>query len=99
MLEKVMPAQEQRTVLYIEDEPAVQRLVRFWLEDAGYRVLTAEDGRAGLAAMRLDRPDLVVTDALMPEIMGDDVVLAMKTDLTNSRRIVVRNVKNPSRVR
>ena len=69
-----------RKVLYIEDEPAVQRLVRFWLEDAGYEVVLAADGKQGLKAVRDESPDLVVTDALMPEIMGDDLVVAMKTD-------------------
>ena len=50
--------------MYIEDEPAVQRLVQFWLEDAGLRVLLAGDGLEGLELVRAERPDLVVTDAV-----------------------------------
>jgi two-component system alkaline phosphatase synthesis response regulator PhoP len=69
-----------RKVVYVEDEPAVQRLVRFWLEDAGFDVVLADDGREGLAVIRSELPDLVVTDALMPEMMGDDLVVALKTD-------------------
>lgn len=67
-------------VIYVEDEPAVQRLVAFWLEDAGYEVLLAGDGRAGLELIRTERPDLVITDALMPEMTGDELVEAMTGD-------------------
>src|SRR5215210_3869024 len=67
-------------VIYVEDEPAVQRLVRFWLEDAGYEVRVEDDGKAGLAAIKADPPDLIVTDALMPEMTGDDMVVAIKSD-------------------
>jgi len=69
-----------RTVVYVEDEPAVQRLVAFWLEDAGFRVLLAGDGAAGLALIRAERPDLVITDALMPVMTGDELVEALHHD-------------------
>jgi CheY-like chemotaxis protein len=73
-------AGKKRTVVYIEDEPAVQRLVGFWLEDAGYRVLIAGDGSAGLELVRAERPDLVVTDALMPVMTGDELVEVLQAD-------------------
>lgn len=64
----------------MEDEPAVRRLVAFWLEDAGYEVLLAEDGADGLAQVRAHRPDLVVTDALMPNLTGDELVEQLQAD-------------------
>jgi CheY-like chemotaxis protein len=67
-------------VVFVEDEAAVQRLVSFWLEDAGYEVLLAGDGREGLELIRRERPDLVITDALMPEMTGDELVEVMTTD-------------------
>lgn len=70
----------KRTVVYIEDEPAVQRLVAFWLETAGFRVLLASDGSAGLELVRAERPDLVVTDALMPVMTGDELIEALQQD-------------------
>lgn len=69
-----------RTVVYVEDEPAVQRLVEFWLLDAGYSVHLAGDGAAGLELARTVRPDLVVTDALMPVMSGDELVEALRGD-------------------
>lgn len=69
-----------KTVIYVEDEPAVQRLVAFWLEDAGFEVLLAGDGAAGLELIRATRPDLVVTDALMPVLTGDELVERLQED-------------------
>jgi CheY-like chemotaxis protein len=66
--------------VYVEDEPAVQRLVEFWLHDAGFRVLVAGDGASGLALIQSERPDLVVTDALMPVMTGDELVEALQDD-------------------
>jgi CheY-like chemotaxis protein len=70
----------RRTVVYVEDEPAVQRLVEFWLLDAGYVVHLASDGASGLDLIRTVRPDLVVTDALMPVLSGDELVEALRAD-------------------
>jgi CheY-like chemotaxis protein len=69
-----------RTVVYVEDEPAVRRLVQFWLLDAGYSVHLAADGAEGLELIRSTKPDLVVTDALMPRLSGDELVEAMRAD-------------------
>ena len=69
-----------RTIVYVEDEPAVRRLVEYWLQDAGYTVHLAEDGADGLARVRAVRPDLVVTDALMPVMSGDELVEALRGD-------------------
>lgn len=68
------------TVLYVEDEAALRGLVEFWLEDAGYRVLLAADGAEGLAVIRAERPDLVITDAMMPNLSGDELVETMRAD-------------------
>ena len=69
-----------RTVVYVEDEPAVQRLVEYWLTDAGYVVHLAGDGAAGLELIRRVGPDLVVTDALMPVMSGDELVEELRSD-------------------
>ena len=70
----------RRTVVYVEDEAAVQRLVEYWLTDAGYSVHLAGNGAEGLALIRSVRPHLVVTDALMPVMSGDELVDAMRDD-------------------
>jgi CheY-like chemotaxis protein len=75
-----MCAKAAKTVIYVEDEPAVQRLVSFWLEDAGFRVLLAGDGAEGMDLIRSTVPDLVVTDALMPVLTGDELVEQLQDD-------------------
>ena len=56
------------TILIAEDEPALRELVQAVLEDAGYRVLLAEDGRSALAVFEKqgDEIDLLITDMMMP---------------------------------
>jgi CheY-like chemotaxis protein len=71
---------DDTTVLYVEDEAPLRGLVEFWLEDAGYRVLLAADGAEGIALVRAERPDLVITDAMMPNLSGDELVEIMKSD-------------------
>ncbi len=68
------------TVLYVEDEAPLRGLVEFWLADAGYRVLLAADGQDAIELVRSERPDLVITDAMMPRMSGDELVEVMKAD-------------------
>lgn len=68
------------TVLYVEDEAPLRGLVEFWLRDAGYEVLLAADGAEALELVRQSRPTLVITDAMMPNLSGDELVEIMKSD-------------------
>jgi DNA-binding response OmpR family regulator len=58
------------TILVIDDDTDIRRLVRTLLERAGYAVLEAPDGRAGLRIFFAEAPDLVVLDVSMPERDG-----------------------------
>lgn len=68
------------TVLYVEDEVSLHGLVEFWLTDAGFAVRLAMDGAEALEMIRRDPPDLVITDAMMPRLSGDELVGIMKDD-------------------
>ncbi len=65
-------------ILIIEDDPVMRDALAEWLEDAGYRVRKAADGTAGLAAVRLAAPALVVTDIHMPGTNGAVVIGELK---------------------
>lgn len=68
------------SVLYAEDEVVLHGLVGFWLTEAGFDVRFAVDGAEALQMIRDDRPDLLITDAIMPEMSGDELVAAIKGD-------------------
>jgi DNA-binding response OmpR family regulator len=69
-----------RTILVVDDEPRIVELARDYLEHAGFRVMTAGDGRAALDAARRDRPDLVVLDLGLPGLDGLDVTRELRKD-------------------
>ncbi|MBA3452779.1 MAG: response regulator [Deltaproteobacteria bacterium] len=57
-------------VLVIDDSPTITKVVQLVLTKAGYQVATAPDGEAGLAAVRSQRPDLILLDFVMPRMNG-----------------------------
>src|ERR1700760_2567958 len=57
-------------VLVIDDSPTITKVVQLVLTKAGYHVLTAPDGEAGLAAVRAERPDVILLDFVMPRMNG-----------------------------
>jgi signal transduction histidine kinase/CheY-like chemotaxis protein/AraC-like DNA-binding protein/streptogramin lyase len=80
---------EAEVVLVIEDNDEVREFVRATLASAGYRVLLAPDGRAGVARARAEVPDLVVSDVMMPGLNGYQVCEQLKTDPVTSHVPVV----------
>ncbi|HET89380.1 MAG TPA: response regulator transcription factor [Chloroflexi bacterium] len=62
------------TILVVDDEQQIVRLVRAYLEDAGYRVVVARDGQEALYVARHEKPDLVVLDLMMPGMDGWDFI-------------------------
>lgn len=69
-----------RKILVVDDEARIVRLVRTYLEGAGFQVSAAYDGREALQAFRSERPDLVVLDLMLPEIDGLDVARAIRRE-------------------
>jgi DNA-binding response OmpR family regulator len=70
---KAMP-----TVLVVDDELKIARLIRDYLEQAGFVVATASDGKGAIASARQLRPDLIVLDLGLPNIDGLDVIRALR---------------------
>jgi CheY-like chemotaxis protein len=66
------------TILVIEDDPIMREALADWLQAAGYGVRTAADGSAGLAAVTVAPPALVVTDIHMPGMNGATVISELK---------------------
>lgn len=69
-----------RTILVVDDEFGTVEVLVAALEDEGYRVLTAANGRRGLERLEENKPDLVVCDFMMPLMDGPTMVAAMRRD-------------------
>ena len=67
-----------KTILVVEDEPAIARLARDYLVQAGFRVHIAGDGEAALQTSRVAQPDLVVLDLGLPGRDGLDVMRQLR---------------------
>lgn len=61
-------------ILIVDDDASQRRLMEFWLQEEGYRTVTAEDGISGLRAFEQYSPSLVITDVRMPGMTGLDLL-------------------------
>lgn len=80
---------EPATVLVADDVPEIRELVRQWLTDAGHAVLTVGTGREALHVLRSQPVDVVVTDVLMPDGDGLEVMAEMKRMKSVARILAV----------
>jgi PAS domain S-box-containing protein len=77
------------SILVIDDDPDVRGFIAAALEEHGYRVGQASDGREGLAAIEHDRPDLVIVDFIMPGLSGADVARKIRARWADQRILFV----------
>ena len=68
------------TVLVIDDDPVIVKLLRVNFELEGFNVISAGDGREGVEMARAERPDVVVSDIMMPVMNGLELVSTLKSD-------------------
>lgn len=73
---------QRQPVLVVEDEEDIRELVRFNLEQEGFRVIAVEGGEQALAAVRQQRPALVILDLMLPDMTGLDVCRRIRSDAT-----------------
>ena len=69
-----------RKVLVIDDEPGIIEIVEANLEGDGFEVISASNGKEGLAKIKSERPELVVLDVMMPEMDGWEVLRRVEQD-------------------
>ena len=68
------------TILVVDDHKELRTVVRRVLTEVGYEVAEAEDGEAALAAFRAHPPALVITDIVMPEKTGIEIIATIKRE-------------------
>lgn len=81
-------------ILVVDDEFGILELLEAALTDEGHRVLTATNGRVALDRMRTERPDLVITDFVMPVMGGAELLQAISADadLATIPRVVMSSL-------
>jgi len=67
-------------ILVVDDDKKIVRLVRSYLEQNGYHVLTAHDGETALHTIRREKPDLVVLDLMLPDRDGWEITRIVRSD-------------------
>src|SRR5216684_3683522 len=67
-------------ILVVDDEPKIVKLAQDYLQQAGFKVMSAADGMTALAMARHERPDLIVLDLNLPGMDGIDVCRAIRRD-------------------
>ena len=92
-----MVTKRKRKVLVIDDEPSVTEWLRILLEHAGYEVKTAHIGTRGEELFRSWLPDAVITDLLLPDIDGTELVHRFKQLDPESEVIVISGQGNIQR--
>ncbi len=68
------------TILVVDDDTPIRSLLRQELTHAGYQVREAANGKTALDMVRVNKPDLIILDVMMPEINGFDVAAVLKND-------------------
>lgn len=76
-------------ILLVDDDPSLSRVTQFQLQEAGYEVNTAANGKAGLQVFRESPPDLVITDIKMPEMDGLTFLSEIKRLAPHALAIVI----------
>lgn len=67
-------------ILIVDDEPDIRFMIRLILEGAGHRVTEARHGATGLKLVKAERPDLVITDVMMPTMGGLEFIERLRSD-------------------
>jgi DNA-binding response OmpR family regulator len=76
---RVPAVEETQTILAVDDDEGILKLMAELLKSRRYRVLTAKTGREALAKVRESMPDLVVLDGMLPEVHGFEICRQLKT--------------------
>lgn len=86
-----------KTILIVDDEEFIVDLLATLLEDEEYRVLRAYDGEQALQFARKERPELLITDIMMPKMTGTELAAQLRAEEQNRAMpiILMSAVRSP----
>ena len=74
------PHHDPVTILVVDDDPIIQKIIAHTLDRSGFRSTFASNGIEALESIQKDRPDLIVSDIMMPEMDGYTLLYFLKSD-------------------
>lgn len=80
------------TILVVEDDEGIQAIIRVYLENQGFKVVTALNGEEGLAKFRGENPDLILLDLMLPKLDGLSVCREVRK--TKSTPIIILSARS-----
>ena len=83
-------------ILIVDDEPDERFLLRRMFEQAGHKVIEADDGAAALAIVRSSPPDLIVTDMMMPVMNGAELIRRLRGDPATAGIPIMASTGDPA---
>ena len=92
-----MSKNKSKKILFIEDEPDLQRAMGEYFIKAGFNILKAIDGEIGLNLARKELPDIILLDLILPKMDGFQVLVGLKNDpeTKNIPVVVLTNLEVP----
>jgi DNA-binding response OmpR family regulator len=87
-----------QTILLVDDEKTLREMIRVYLEQEGYRVVEAGNGRDALYVARIEKPDLVVLDLMMPEMGGTEFMRAFSKEAETPVIMLTARVEDQDKI-
>lgn len=81
--------QKQHKILIIDDDPFILDMYVLKFKEMNYAVLTAADGKSGLAKIRKEKPDIVLLDIVLPSLDGFEILQEMAKDPPPRPKIIL----------
>ena len=87
-----------KTILVVDDKASVRTLVQDYLEEKGYKVVTAENGRDAMFVARHEKPDLILLDIMMPQMDGYEFIPAYRREANTPIILLTAKVEETDKV-
>jgi DNA-binding response OmpR family regulator len=87
-----MMSEDQGTILIVEDDPRMQKVLHRIFHDEGYRIEVASDGKSGVESFRSRPPTAVVLDLILPQLSGREACKLMKSDSPDTPILILSAV-------
>jgi two-component system alkaline phosphatase synthesis response regulator PhoP len=91
-------AEMSKKIFIVDDEPQIVKVLKAYLEKAGFQVVTASDGKVALATFQREKPDFLILDLNLPGMDGLDICKAIRRDSTVPILMLTARVEETDRL-